>query len=100
QYRVEFGKQVLQGTVPHTGGWDKRQVATVGTVLIPKAGKYSLAIKPVEIRGEGLMALHAIWRRPAVGSRTIVAGNAWAFRFPAIDLRHLKFVVNEYRGEA
>jgi TolA-binding protein len=44
--------------------------------------------------------LRDIVLRPAVGSRTIVAGGTWAFRFPAQDVRHIKFIVNEYRGEA
>ncbi len=100
QFRLEFGKQAIQGTVANTGGWDKYVLQNVGSVLIPKAGNYSLLLKALEIKGEGAQDVKGITLRPAVGSRAIVAGATWAFRFPMLELRYIKFVVQEYRGEA
>ncbi len=100
QFQVEFGKQTIQATVPNTLGWDKYVEANVGSVLIPKAGSYLLVLKALDVKGESALNLTGITLRPAVGSRAIVAGGTWAFRFPPRELRHLKFVVQEYRGEA
>ena len=99
QIQVEFGKQVIQSTVPNTGGWDKYIEGNVGSILISKAGS-NLRCKALQVVGESALDLTGITLRPAVGSRAIVAGGTWAFRFPPRDLRHVKFVVQEYRGEA
>ena len=100
QFRLELGKQVIQGSVLNTGAWEKYVPVNVGSVLIGKAGSYSLSLKALDIKGDIAMHLAGITLRPAVGSRTIVAGGTWAFRFPTLELRHVKFVVQEYRGEA
>jgi TolA-binding protein len=100
QFRVEFGKQALQGTVPNTGSWEKYLLTPAGSILVSKAGNYTLALKALEVKAESALDLIGITLRPAVGSRTIVAGGTWAFRFPPRDLRHVKFVVQEYLGEA
>ncbi len=100
QFLLELGKQSIQGTVPNTGTWDKYVQTSVGSVLIPKAGSFLLVLKALEVKGESALDLTEVRLRPAIGSRVIVAGGTWAFRFPPRDLRHVKFVVDEYRGEA
>ena len=100
QYLIELGKQAIQGTIPNTGSWDKYVELNTGSILVPKAGSYLLVLKALEVKGESALDLTEIRLRPAIGSRTIVAGGTWAFRFPPRELRHLKFVVQEYRGEA
>lgn len=99
-YNLEFGKQIVAGAVPDTGGWDKPVLEKVGTILVETAGRQTLALKAVEIKGEGLLNLYGITLKPAVAGSVIVANNDWEFRFPARQLRYTRFVCREYLGEA
>src|SRR5260221_7608476 len=100
KYSIEFGKQVIIGAVPNTGGWDKPVLEKVGTILVEAPGRQTLALKAMEIKGDGLLNLYGITLKPAVGGSVIVANNDWEFRFPARQLRYARFVCREYLGEA
>lgn len=100
RFRTDIGDKNLELKVPNTGGWNNYRKVRVGTVLINQAGKNTLAIKPLEIGGAGLMGLRDVSLRPATGSSIIFDTAAWEFRFPKHDLRYVKFVCHEYSGEA
>lgn len=98
---LELGQQVLSTMVQDTGAKDKFRKQPLGTVLIGPDGTTTLTLKAKEIRtAPGLMTLRQLILEPAVGTRTIVSGNTWAFHFPPRELRHLRFMINEYRGDA
>ncbi|HND51107.1 MAG TPA: tetratricopeptide repeat protein, partial [Pirellulaceae bacterium] len=99
-YQIELGRQTIKGAVADTGGADKFRIVRAGTVLIDSIGKQTLALKPTEIKGDGLMELRGVTLKPATGANVIVAETDWEFRFPAVPLRFTRLVVHEYRGEA
>jgi TolA-binding protein len=99
-FQLELGRQTVTGVVADTGGAEKFQIVRAGTVLLDAAGPQSLALKPVEIKGSGLMELRGVTLKPALGASVIVAESDWEFRFPAVPLRYTRFVAQEYRGEA
>ncbi|MFO0870138.1 MAG: tetratricopeptide repeat protein [Pirellulales bacterium] len=99
-FQVELGRQTIAATVSDTGGADKFHIVRAGTVLLDAAGPQTLAIKPGEIKGAGLMELRGLTLKPASGASVIVAETDWEFRFPSVPLRYTRFVVHEYRGEA
>lgn len=100
RYEVTLGDKKLEGLVSNTGSWSNFVKQRVGTVLVDKPGKQSLTIKPIEIVGEGLMDLKSVMIEPAKGECVVQEGAEWEFRFPARDLRYVKFVCHEYLGEA
>ncbi len=100
QFRVEFADQGFSSTVPNTGNWTTYRQDRFGTVVVNKAGKARLAIRPLDIQRGGMMALRSVELRPAAGSRVILSDKAWEFRFDPINVRFTRFVINEYLGEA
>lgn len=100
RYEVVLGEKELEGLVSNTGSWSNFVKQRVGTLLIDKPGKHLLTINPIEIVGEGLMDLKSVTIEPAKGQCVVQEGTDWEFRFPARDLRYVKFVCHEYLGEA
>jgi len=97
---IELGGQKLQVKVPDTGNWDKFRQESVGMINIDRAGKHTLAIKPVNITGGGLMDLRSVTLKPTEGAASIAGGGTYEFRFKPMELRHVRLVVDEYIGEA
>jgi len=100
RYEITLGDKKLDGLVSNTGSWTSFVKQRVGTLLIDKPGKQALTIKPIEIVGEGLMDLKSVIFEPAKGECVVQEAADWEFRFPARDLRYVKFVCQEYLGEA
>ena len=100
QFRIEFGDQLIAGTVPATGNWATFNERRFGTVAVNHGGATTLTVRAVEVANGGLMNLRGVELRPASGSRLILSETAWDFRFDPIDVRYTRFVVNEYLGEA
>ena len=100
KYRVELSGQTINGTTPNTGNWATYRTVPAGSVIIDKAGKATLSIKAIEVAAGGLMDLRGLSLVPARGSRVVLSDKAWEFRFPAIDVRYAKFVIQEFKGEA
>lgn len=100
KFQVKVGDQTIEGTTPNTGAWTTFRTQLLGSIVVEKAGKETLAIKPIEVVGGGLMELRGISLVPASGARTVISDKAWEFRFPAIDVRYAKFVIQEFKGEA
>jgi TolA-binding protein len=99
-YQVGIGEKAISGKVPNTGNWTTYRKQKIATVLLDKPGKHSLTIKPVEIVGAGLMSLKEASLVQATGATTIVEPANWEFRFPKQELRYVRFVCQEYLGEA
>ena len=100
RFQVQVGTKSVEAKVPNTGGFGTYRRVRVGTVLVEQTGKNSLSIKPLEIVGAAVMGLKDVSLRPATGSSVILDTAAWEFRFPKHDLRFVRFVCNEYVGEA
>jgi TolA-binding protein len=100
RFLVFVGDKLVEVKVPNTGGWANFRRVRVATVLIDQPGRKSLSIRPVEIGGAGLMVLKEISLRPATGPSVVFDTASWEFRFPKHDLRYVRFVCNEYSGEA
>ncbi len=100
RYEVNIGGKQLGGIVTNTGNWSNFIKQRVGAVLIESAGKQTLAIKPIEIIGGGLMDLKSVILAPAKGECVIQEATDWEFRFPERKLRYVKFVCHEYLGES
>ena len=99
-FEMEVAGSVIKGTVPATAGWQVAVPTKFGSVVIDKPGPYKLSIKPTAINGGGLMELRGASLKPVVGSRVVMTPGAWEFRFPANDVRFVRFKINEYLGEA
>ncbi len=100
RYEIQLGDKRLEGLVSNTGSWENFVKQRVGNLLVDKAGKQSLTIKPLEIVGEGLMDLKSLSIEPAKGECVVQEGADWEFRFPTRDLRYVKLVCHEFLGEA
>jgi TolA-binding protein len=101
RYEVKLGNGVLPGRVPDTGGWHQFRRQKIGTLLVEQGKETTtLAIKPVEIVNNGLMNVKAVWLEPAVGQSVVISPQSWDFRFPENELRYVRFVAQEYLGEA
>lgn len=98
--RVSVNDKQFESRIPNTGNWQTYRKVRAGTVLIEKAGPTTLAIRPSEIGGSGLMDLRGVWVQPATGASLIVDAATWEFRFPRHELRYVRFVCQEYSGEA
>jgi TolA-binding protein len=98
--RVELGDQYFTSSLANTGNWSTYQTDRFGTITIDKGGRAKLTIRPQEIRNGYTMGLRGVELRPAIGSRVVLSDNAWEFRFDPIDARYIRFVINEYLGEA
>ncbi len=99
-FDLECAGTKLKGVVPNTGNWTVAQLTRFGTIVIDKAGKQTLSIKPTAIAGGGLMELRSAKLVPAIDARVVQTPGAWEFRFPSNDLRYVRFKVNEYLGDA
>lgn len=100
KYRIDLDDQVIEARVPNTGNWATFLKQRVATVLIDKPGRHSLSIKPLEIVNNGLMVLKEASLVKPLGASTIVDGDSWEFRFPAHELRYVRFNCLEYLGDA
>jgi TolA-binding protein len=100
RYQLQIGEKQIEGRVSNTGNWTTYRKQRVATVLLDRAGKHTLSLKPLEIVGAGLMALRGGSLDQATGESVITDPTAWEFRFPAHKLRFVKFVCQEYLGEA
>lgn len=99
-FDLECAGTTLKGVVPNTGNWTVAQLTRFGTIIIDKAGKQTLSIKPTAINGGGLMELRSAKLVPATDARIVQTPGAWEFRFPSNDLRYVRFKINEYLGDA
>ena len=100
RYEVTVGDKKLEGLVSNTGNWTNFVKQRVGAILLNTIGKQSLTIKPLEITGGGLMELKSVVMEPANSECVIQEGTDWEFRFPAREVRYVKFVCQEYLGES
>ena len=100
RFQTTVGDKLVETKVPNTGGWNNYRKVRVGTVLIGQAGKNTLAIRPLEIGGAGLMGLRDISLKLATGPSVVLDSGSWEFRFPKHELRYVKFNCHEYSGEA
>ena len=99
RYQVKFGDQLINATVEDTRGWNNFRKVRVGGVAVTAAGTYELTITPLHIAGDGLMDLRGIELRPTQAS-VAVSDHQWQFHFDPLELRYVRFRVNEYVGEA
>lgn len=60
QFEVRVAGQVVNGTVPGTGGWSKYEQLDMGPVMIRKPGDYDLEIQAVKLTRGGLMNLKSV----------------------------------------
>jgi len=63
RYRLEIADQKLEATVKATGGWTSFQSEKLGQIKLPE-GRHHLAVRAVELKGEGVMNLKSIVLRP------------------------------------
>ncbi|QDU31291.1 tol-pal system protein YbgF [Anatilimnocola aggregata] len=99
-YKIEVDGHSATVQVPDTGAWTTYRAERVARVQFTKAGKQTVTLKPVEIKGDGLVDIKALALRPAKGASLITVGNDWEFHFPEQGLRYVRFTCNEYLGEA
>lgn len=59
-YRVTVGEASVGAEVNSTGDYYKFETDTLGTVNLPKAGVYTLTVKPEVIKGPALMYLRGV----------------------------------------
>jgi len=100
QFTIETGEQAFLAVVPDTRNWNTFQDTLVAKVLVNAPGPRTLILKPETITAGSLMNLQSVTLKPANGTATLVNGKQWDFRFPAQDLRYVRFVFNEYLGES
>ena len=100
KFRVEFGDQLIEGTVLKTGDLNRFAWQRVGLVQLEAAGAQILSIKPVEIAGAGLMDLAKLELRPVVGAGVIQRDREWEFFFDPVELRFARLQVDEYLGDS
>ncbi len=99
-FNLEFDGRNVPVTITNTGGWANYRDNTVGTIRIAKAGNQKLVIKPTQINNGRLMELQGITLVPADGARVMLAQKSWDFHFKPSQLRYVRFIVDEYLGEA
>ena len=97
---MEFGDQLIEGTVLKTGDWNRFAWQRVGLVQLEAAGAQILSIKPVEIAGGGLMDLAKLELRPVMGAGVIQRDREWEFFFDPVELRFARLQVDEYLGDS
>jgi TolA-binding protein len=99
-YQLETDGHTATVQVPDTGNWNNYRAERVARLQFAKPGKHRVTIKPVEIKGEGLVDIKALAIRPAKGASVITVGSDWEFHFPEQGLRYVRFTCQEYLGEA
>lgn len=97
---VTLGDQTVETAVTDTGDWKRFVDTNVGTFHVDKPGTYTLTVKPKKIANGGLMDLKSISLRPTASSAVVTAEGTWQFQFKPHEIRYVRFVVNEYTGEA
>ncbi|MEC8927655.1 MAG: tetratricopeptide repeat protein, partial [Verrucomicrobiota bacterium] len=100
RYRVQFADQVIEAVTPNTGNWTTYQKVKVGAVHIDALGEKALDIAPVEIAADGLMVLSGVELRPARTESVILRDREWEFFFDPVELRYVRFQVEEYLGDS
>ena len=100
RFRMEFGDQLVDSTVPNTGSFNTFAWHRVGMVLVDNAGAQTLAIKPLDIVGAGLMDMTELELRPFAGADMIQRDREWEFFFDPIKLRYTRLQVDEYLGDS
>jgi len=60
EYRLAVGDQALTDVVPETGAFTNFVERVIGTVSLPKAGSYTLSVKPIKKPGLAVMDLRAV----------------------------------------
>jgi len=63
-YRVVVGDQEVTGEVTATGSWDKYERRSLGEIRIEQAGKASLEVRAIMMKGGAVMNLRSITLRP------------------------------------
>jgi len=63
RYRIEVADQKLEATVKATGSWTAFESAHLGRIELP-AGRHRLAVRALELKGEGVMNLRSIVLSP------------------------------------
>ncbi|WP_425616614.1 tetratricopeptide repeat protein [Anatilimnocola sp. NA78] len=99
-YKIEVDGHAATVQVPDTGNWATYRAERIARLQFAKAGKHTVVLKPIEIKGEGLVDIKALALRPAKGASLITVGNDWEFHFPEQGLRYVRFTCHEYLGEA
>ena len=99
RFLLFVGDKQIEVKVPITGDFNTFRRVRVATVMFEHPGKKSLSIRPLEVGGQ-LMLLKNISLVPAIGPSVILDTGSWEFRFPKHDLRFVRFVCQQYMGEA
>ena len=60
RYEVCLAETSIRRKVESTGGWGRFETKRLGTIEVPAAGPTTLAVKPLQIKGAGLMNLQAV----------------------------------------
>ena len=100
KFRVEFGDQLIEMEVPKTGDWNTFAWHRVGIMMVDAAGPRALSIKPLEIKGSGLMDVAGLELRPAETVGMIQRDREWEFFFDPVKLRYARFQIDEYLGDS
>jgi alpha-L-fucosidase len=61
---ISLTDAILEIALPATGGWDQFKSIAVGQFNVPKAGRYTLTVKPVELKNGVIMNLRRVVLRP------------------------------------
>ena len=70
EYRVVVGPQSFTATVEPTGDWFQYKKFDLGTVTIPKAGEYTVSIRPAGTSDHNLMFFQSLLLEPVVSSES------------------------------
>jgi alpha-L-fucosidase len=65
EYAITVAEQTLEGKVESTGGWNTFVTRTSGMVTLPKAGRYTLSVKPTAVPNSAVMNLESVTLKPA-----------------------------------
>ena len=73
EVNFSIGEQTIKDLVPDTGAFTNWTNRVIGTFTLPKAGDYSVEVKPVKKPGMAVMDLRAITLTPVAASRKSAA---------------------------
>ena len=100
RFRVDFNAREIEAVVSNTGNWQTFHTSRVATLRVDTAGRHTVTIKPLEIQNGELMQLRSVRVTAAKGERAVAYGARWEFRFEPRKIRHVRFLIDEYLGEA
>ena len=100
RFRVEFNAREIEAVVPNTGNWQTFHNSRVATLRVDTAGRHTITIKPLQIQNGELMQLRSVRVAAAQGERAVAYGPRWEFRFEPRQIRHVRFMIDEYLGES